>query len=306
MTCRRRRVATAYGQSANTLYDWTLSSKAAASDANFALPPAIYHRLLIEQFTDKVSRTVYSNHRDALGLGADEERATYTSFLSDEFEDLESKLRVDQSAITTVYLRAAGLHLRLSAFFSPPSLPSYREGMLKLYHATTAFLEVCLNLDSATVTELPMNGNNAPTASVSLVYSTQYVFQMMLAAGFALLKLNYSFLRQHNLNPDRTFGTFRNTVFALRSMSVGENDLAMRLAEVLAQVWKSGRVRASPNENNIGAGDEEDDSLQLKVRCRMSLSLVYDSVWRWRENFQLRGKTLESIFSITIRSTLSY
>jgi hypothetical protein len=85
---------------------------------------------------------------------------------------------------------------------------------------------------------------------------------------------------------------FRKTIFALRGMSVSENDLSERLAEVLAQVWLSGRVRAEPNEDNIGIGDP-DDSLRLKVRCRMSMSLVYDAVWRWRQNFQLKGKSLE-------------
>jgi hypothetical protein len=25
----------------------------------------------------------------------------------------------------------------------------------------------------------------------------------------------------------------------------------------------------------------------------MSMSLVYDAVWRWRQNFQLKGKSLE-------------
>jgi hypothetical protein len=70
-------------------------------------------------------------------------------------------------------------------------------------------------------------------------------------------------------------------------MSVVENDLAERLSEVLAQVWKSGRVRAEPSHN---IGDQSyDDSLQLKVKCRMSMSLVFDSVWRWRKNFKFNG-----------------
>lgn len=114
----------------------------------------------------------------------------------------------------------------------------------------------------------------------------------MLAAGFGLLKLNYSFLGQHGLDTESAKVLFRKTIFALRGMSVSENDLAERLAEVLAQVWMSGRVRAEPNEDNIGVGDS-DDSLRLKVRCRMSMSLVYDAVWRWRQNFQLKGKSLE-------------
>jgi hypothetical protein len=122
--------------------------------------------------------------------------------------------------------------------------------------------------------------------------ATIYLFQTMLAAGFGLLKLNYNFLGQHGLDSESAKALFRKTIFALRGMSVCENDLPQRLAEVLAQVWMSGRGGAEPNEDNVGGGDL-DDSLRLKVRCRMSMSLVYDAVWRWRQNFQLKGKSLE-------------
>jgi hypothetical protein len=110
----------------------------------------------------------------------------------------------------------------------------------------------------------------------------------MLGAGFSLLKLMHHFLGEHELDAKGASELLSRTVWALRSMSVMENDLAERLSEVLAQVWKSGRVRAEPNRNNIGEG-AADDSLQLKVKCRMSMSVVFDSVWQWRQNFHFRG-----------------
>lgn len=39
-----------------------------------------------------------------------------------------------------------------------------------------------------------------------------------------------------------------------------------------------------------GGGAVVDGRLQLKVRCRMSMSLVFDSIWRWREEFQAQGR----------------
>lgn len=295
-------MATAYGQPANTLYDWTLASKADA-DESFRLPSTILNPLLIEQFNDKVSKTLYTNRHDPVGLGADHERATYVSFLSKDFEDLQEKLRGDTSPITSLYLRAACLHLRISAFFSPSSEPSYHSDLFKLYNAITSFLNACLelNVPSNAMSVNPMLTpiGNAGSQNITMASATVYLFQTMLAAGFGLLKLNYSFLGQHGLDTESAKVLFRKTIFALRGMSVAENDLAERLAEVLAQVWLSGRVRAEPNEDNIGIGDF-DDSLRLKVRCRMSMSLVYDAVWRWRQNFQLKGKSLEgkSVFRI--------
>ncbi|KMU80167.1 hypothetical protein CISG_08275 [Coccidioides immitis RMSCC 3703] len=94
---------------------------------------------------------------------------------------------------------------------------------------------------------------------------------------------------------DYTKSLFNRTIWALRSMSVSNNDLPERLAEVLAQMWKMGSLPAPQQSSNKGSGQsEKDDTLRLKVRCRMSMSLVYDSVWRWREDFQAQGKNLET------------
>lgn len=180
-------------------------------------------------------------------------------------------------AITNIYLRAAGLHLRLSAFFDNPATKDYRQGLLSLYLAATAFLEAALGLESA--------------VGPILTFSPNYIYQMTLAAGFILLKLCKSFFAIH-IDLDYTKNLFNRTIWALRSMSVSSNDLPERLAEVLAQMWRTG---AGPTQQQISNTDnvEMDDTLQLKVRCRMSMSLVYDSVWRWREDFQAKGRNFE-------------
>ena len=279
-----QRICTAYGQPPMTLYDWTLGPKPIETNPNYELPPHILNRLLIEKFVDKVSRTLYMNPQDPVGLAADRERPTYVSFLTKDLEELEDRLRNDSSPITIIYLKAAVLHMRLSAFFSPPTLPSYRSDMLRLYNATTEFLEACLSLESVTSVSLP----SSYTHGLSLSHGTNYIFHMMLVAGFSLLKLMHNFLEQHELDTQGASELLTRTLWALRSLSVVENDLAERLAEVLAQVWKSGRGPVHSTSDAIGEG-EIDDSLQLKVKCRMSMSLVFDSVWRWRKNFHFKS-----------------
>lgn len=288
------RVATGYGQSSNTLYDWTLGSKASKADPNFALPPTISNHLRIERFVDRVSSTLYSNRQDPVGLVSDAERQGHVSLLASDFADLEEEMSGEWSAVNVIYLRAAHLHLHLSAFFSSPSLPSYRTDLLRLYNATTAFLETCLGLDeTSTPSTVRMDGAAEATGSVSLVHGTNYIFQMMLAAGFALLKLHNNFLPLVGFDAEKSRSLINKTIWALRSMSVQENDLAQRLAEVLAQlVWEGSR--AGSEKTRIDAPPASlDDSMRLKVRCRMSVSLVYDSVWRWREEAQRRGISLE-------------
>ena len=249
------------------------------------MPDPIWNRLLIEQFVAKVSKHLYQNERDPLGLVLDSERAAYSSFLADDYDRLKKELSSDLSPITKIYLDAAGLHFRINHFFADPNAPTYRTDLFNLYNTTCQYLESCLNLDVMQSTP----GN----PSTSIKYCTNYIFLMMLAGGFALLKLNFSFLRRHHMNSAYVLDLFRRTVYGLRSCSVAENDLAARLAEVLAQVWKSGRVRAEPLQEDIGSGEVDDDSLKLRIRARMSMSLVYDSVWRWRQNFRT-GVPLES------------
>lgn len=82
------RVATGFGQPPSTLYDWTLSSSD-SMDINFKLPEDIKSRLEIERFCDKVTKALYTNRRDPVGLCRDQERSTLISFLARDYDELE-------------------------------------------------------------------------------------------------------------------------------------------------------------------------------------------------------------------------
>ena len=174
--------------------------------------------------------------------------------------------------MNTLYFRAAELHLRLSTFFESPTSKDYQSHLMQLWLSTAAFLESASSVDLS--------------AGFQIYHAPNYILQMMIAAGFSLLKLLNSFFATH---VDLEYGKqlFRHAIWMIRAISVSRNDLPSRLAEVLVQLWKSGGVGSTlPNSSN----EALDSSLQLKVRCRMSMSLVYDSVWRWREEFQAKGK----------------
>ena len=138
--------------------------------------------------------------------------------------------------------------------------------------STTSFLESASSADIS--------------AGFQIHHATNYILQMIIAAGFSLLKLlNSFFANQVDLEYGVTL--FKRAIWMIRTISVSTNDLPSRLAEVLAQLWSNGGAGSKiPKRIN----EVTDSSLQLKVRCRMSMSLVYDSVWRWREEFQAKGK----------------
>ena len=87
------RVATGYGQPPSTFYDWTLAPSG-AHEPNFRLCDDVYGRLLIEKFSNKITKALYSNRLDPVGLVSDNERSVHTTFLAREYEDLEQKLQL--------------------------------------------------------------------------------------------------------------------------------------------------------------------------------------------------------------------
>lgn len=121
-----------------------------------------------------------------------------------------------------------------------------------------------------------------------LNYVPRYMEQMMLAAATTLLKLLNSFYANHvDIPAGRSL--FSRTVSCLRSLSVRSNDLPQRLAEVMAQLWQT----SGASEQRLfdsGASKQPDESLQLRVRCRSSLSVLYDAIWRWRQQVEHTGR----------------
>jgi hypothetical protein len=157
-----------------------------------------------------------------------------------------------------IHLRAADLHLRYFVFLSSNARSI---DLSNLFLATTSFLGRVLELETSP-------GN-------LLSYVTNYILQMLVSAAFALMKLlKSSFSCQIDLEHGRFL--FNGTISAIRRISVVDNDRPVRLANVLSQMWN-----ASCSISATG-----DDALQLKVRCRMSMSHVYDTVWRWRQRFK--------------------
>ena len=58
----------------------------------------------------------------------------------------------------------------------------------------------------------------------------------------------------------------------------------------MAQLWHtSGASEQRLFVENEGS-KQADDSLQLKVRCRSSLSVLYDAIWRWRQAVGQTGR----------------
>lgn len=158
-----------------------------------------------------------------------------------------------------MHLQCAELHLRLYTLFAHPNSVGYVEHLLDLYRCCEVHLSIV-----------------SPTNSNILTFSSNYVFQITLACGFAVLKLSQSPITSH-LDPVTSKKTFNLAVTVIRTISVSNNDLAGRLAEVLVQL----KARQNPHQNATGC-----ESVNIKVRGRMSMSVLWDSLLEWRQGFE--------------------
>lgn len=162
------------------------------------------------------------------------------------------------AAINMIHLRAAELHLRYFVFLGSNARS---DDLTKLFIATTSFLGRVLDLETS------------PGELIG--HATNYILQMIVSAAFALMKLLKSgFSRHIDFNHGKLL--FNGAISAIRRISVMEHDRPVRLADIMAQMWNAGSSNT----------EAEEDGLQLKVRCRMSMSHVYDTVWRWRQRFR--------------------
>ena len=99
---RPTRVSTGYGQPPTTFYEWTLTPSG-PNESSFRLPLEAEGRLLIEKFSNNVTKALYSNPSDPVGLANDNERSVLTTFLQREYDDLEVKLKADESCTILSY-----------------------------------------------------------------------------------------------------------------------------------------------------------------------------------------------------------
>ncbi|KAI9705276.1 MAG: hypothetical protein M1820_005274 [Bogoriella megaspora] len=269
-----QRVSTGYGQPPISQFDYILRSEDNSTFAAAPTTPELKASLLTEIFVNRISKKLYKAPVERIYQQWESEGRFRMKTLQSNIPALDTEIR-GAHPLEELYFLAAQLHLHLVALFAPSSSSDYLYDLSRLAFTTAAFLDRAQALDGEII-----DLSNAPT----------YIMQMLLAAGFCSLKLLDGYYPLHSttlLNSSRQ--RLASTITLIRRISVISNDLPSRLAEVMAQLLKLQSNRglsmlASPridlaSENAIG------ESLTLEVKHRMSMSVLYDSVWRWREAF---------------------
>jgi hypothetical protein len=105
---------------------------------------------------------------------------------------------------------------------------------------------------------------------------------MMWTAAYLILKVLNSSFSQH-VDGEAGATLFHSIVAAIRRCSVEENDLAIRGANILADVWyRRDEIIEDRTKEPV-----------LVTRSRMGASLMFDCLWRWKEQC-LKTKSLQN------------
>ena len=152
------------------------------------------------------------------------------------------------------------MHVMAFHFFAHPMNPD-ADGLSRFY-------SLCVStINTATALAQTVN-----LASVS----QSFVDRTICLAGFSILRLVRSPLAQH-LDLAAGEQAFFQAIQFLKNVSLQPGDIGMRTALIMHDLWNSSKV--------FRRKDGRVESLGLRLRTRLSMSVSYDMFWYWREEF---------------------
>jgi hypothetical protein len=137
---------------------------------------------------------------------------------------------------------------------------------LDLVNITHLYTTACLYLDLV----------NELDESMEITSHATTTFQIgTMLAGCTLIRLLKSNFSKY-LDVDRSKAQFFLAVNLMKKFSIENNDGPAQVYVMLSQLWTSDRVFRNPD------GTERP---KLRIRSRLSMSLVTDCLWWWKEEF---------------------
>ena len=168
-----------------------------------------------------------------------------------------------------LYLNCLRLHIKAFHFFETGESSSIA-GFVELYSVARGVIENVLNL----------YGTDNRFGSCSA-----YFHRSMLLAAFTLLKIVRSPIASY-LDVRSGEKCYFSTIVHLRKSTLENDDLHARGAMILTQLWTSDKI--------FKTATGEANSLSLRIRSRLTMSIVFDCFWWWREEFEGKSSPFQN------------
>lgn len=167
--------------------------------------------------------------------------------------------------LSEVLLLCTSLQLRAYYFFEMSASESRKRGILQAY---------------ATSISLISRIHNEDKRAKFVEFCPSHFPQSLVMAAIIIMKtIGSSYSRFVDVEKGKR--AFNSVLFMLRRYSVEDNDLKGRLSKILTQLWNV--------HQSLPAKREQEPS--LRVKTRLSASVLHDSLWMWREQFGGQSKT---------------
>jgi transcriptional regulatory protein LEU3 len=158
----------------------------------------------------------------------------------------------------TLQLNCARIHILAFHFFAHPTNPGPDAESL------ARFYSLCISVIQAA------------TALLQQSYFSFAMDRSITLAGFVILKLVRSSIAP-NLDLAAGEKAYFQAVQFLKSVSLQQGDIYVRTALIMNDLWSSNKVFRKKNG--------QIESLGLRLRTRLGMSVSYDMFWYWREEF---------------------
>jgi hypothetical protein len=112
------------------------------------------------------------------------------------------------------------------------------------------------------------------SGTIKLANAPFYFFYATTLASFSILRLLKASTAQYM--DENAKETFFLGVNVMKRLSTETNDAPSRISMMLTQLWNSEKAFKNPD------GTEH---MTLRIRTRLAMSPVFDSIWWWREEF---------------------
>ena len=158
----------------------------------------------------------------------------------------------------TLQLSCARIHILAFHFFAHPTNPGPDAEVL------ARFYSLCINVIEA---------------AGALIQQSYFSFAMdrsITLAGFVILKLHRSSVASH-LDLAAGEKAYFQAVEFLKSVALQPGDVYVRTAQIMKDLWSSDKVFRKKNG--------QIESLGLRLRSRLGMSVSFDMFWYWREEF---------------------
>ncbi|KAI0849126.1 hypothetical protein F5Y00DRAFT_253060 [Daldinia vernicosa] len=191
-----------------------------------------------------------------IGSDSQSELNPFISLYDAQFQQIAADIK---STINTIYLYCYRIHLLAYHFLDCTSLN--HDGLINLYIISCKLFESLTSQDEST---------GFSRACPEFIYKTT------ILAAISILKIQKSELVRH-VNSASGEKAYFSAIYLCQRASFQSNDLGARGVTILGQMWTSKNMYRQP--------DGRVDSLSTRIRSRLSMSVVFDSFWWWRVEF---------------------